>query len=594
MYEKEAFRQLRDEDTYKKLSFNPTSVFHAELSDILEEAFTDGLITKDLRDGLIPGAPRTPCLYLLPKVHKNLTCPSGRPIVSGNGGLTENIGKMLDFYLKPIVETLPSYLRDTGDILSKILNINMEPDMWLVTLDVESLYTSIKHADGMEAANFFLSNSDIDDHLNRLLLSLLEFALTHNFFIFKEALYLQLQGTAMGAAFAPSYACLFLGLWERKVFITDATPLSSNIHMWTRYIDDIFAIWQGTEKDLLKFVEELNINDSNIKLTCHYSRDSVNFLDVRIHRGEDDLLQSDLHRKETSVNTLLHSTSAHPRHLKNSIPYGQFLRAKRICSQETAYQKQAEDISNRFLDQGYSSRIVRRCKGRASQIDRTSLLKTKKESQTSNQVRFIATYSNKSKMVREILSKYWPIIKYDTTLTNCLTNQPSITYRRNKNLRDLLTHSYYKGQESKCTFGSKGPRWGFFPCRDCTACKNLERCFFCLSSDGSKEFRTTQHITCSSDHVVYYATCPCGLIYVGLTSRQLRVRIREHTRDIKAALNSSAYEFLKPIPRHFKEKHGCNSQLLMVRGIDRVLADGRGGDRKKTPCPVRGTVDSPH
>ncbi|XP_069586465.1 uncharacterized protein [Ranitomeya imitator] len=91
MYEKEAFRQLRDEDTYRRLSFNPTSVFQAELYDILDEAFTDGLITKDLRDGLIPDAPRTPCLYLLPKIHKNPMCPSGRPIVSGNGGLTENI-----------------------------------------------------------------------------------------------------------------------------------------------------------------------------------------------------------------------------------------------------------------------------------------------------------------------------------------------------------------------------------------------------------------------------------------------------------------------------------------------------------------------
>ncbi|CAJ0963758.1 unnamed protein product [Ranitomeya imitator] len=226
------------------------SKLQVELLDILEEAFIDGLITKDLRDGLVPDAPRTPCLYLLPKVHKNLTCPTGRPIVSGNGGLTENVGKMLDFYLKPIVETLPSYLRDTGDILSKISNINMEPDMLLVTLDVESLYTSIRHADGMEA----------------------------------EALYLQLQGTAMGAAFAPSYACLFLGLWERKIFITDATPLSSNVLMWARYIDDVFAIWQGTEKDLLKFIDDLNVNDSNIKLTCHYSRERIDFLDVCIRR----------------------------------------------------------------------------------------------------------------------------------------------------------------------------------------------------------------------------------------------------------------------------------------------------------------------
>ncbi|XP_073442412.1 uncharacterized protein [Dendrobates tinctorius] len=89
LYEKEAMRQLRDTTCYRRLSFNPTSVFQAELCEILEDAFQQGFISKEIKEGLIPASPRTPCLYLLPKVHKDLVSPPGRPIVSGNGSLNE-------------------------------------------------------------------------------------------------------------------------------------------------------------------------------------------------------------------------------------------------------------------------------------------------------------------------------------------------------------------------------------------------------------------------------------------------------------------------------------------------------------------------
>ncbi|CAJ0931577.1 unnamed protein product [Ranitomeya imitator] len=266
MYEKETFRQLKDSSCYKHLTFNPTSMYQNQLRDMVEQAFYNGTISKETMDGLIPETPRTPCLYLLPKVHKSTTHPPGRPIVSGGGGLCEQINKFLDFHLKPMVESLPSYIQDTGDVLRKLADKPLETEMWLVTFDVESLYTSIRHSDGIEAARYFLHMSTNDNDLIEFLLTLLEFALTHNFFMFKEVLYLQLQGTAMGAAFAPSYANLFMGSWERAIFLTDVIPLIEKVCTWVCFIDDIFVIWQGSETDLTSFIQLLNDNSLNIKL----------------------------------------------------------------------------------------------------------------------------------------------------------------------------------------------------------------------------------------------------------------------------------------------------------------------------------------
>ncbi|CAJ0944875.1 unnamed protein product [Ranitomeya imitator] len=87
----------------------------------------------------------------------------------------------------------------------------------------------------------------------------------------------------------------------------------------------------------------------------------------------------------------------------------------------------------------------------------------------------------------------------------------------------------------------------------------LQACSF-QSSDGKHTYTITQNITCNSIGVVYYAVCPCGKIYVGLTSRPLK-----NTR----------------VPRHFKRRHNSNAKLLKVIGIDKVYIDQRGGNWRK-------------
>ncbi|XP_077113029.1 uncharacterized protein LOC143768221 [Ranitomeya variabilis] len=477
MYEKEAYKQLNDPKCYKRLTFNPTSIYQSQLRDLIEQAFYNGTISKEIMDGLVPETPRTPCLYLLPKVHKSTINPPGRPIVSGGGGLCEQVNKYLDFYLKPLVEDLPSYIQDTGDVLRKLMDIQLEADMWLVTLDVESLYTSIRHNDGIEAVRGFLHMSSNDNDLIELLITLLEYALTHNYFMFKEVLYLQMQGTAMGAAFAPSYANLFMGSWERSIFLTDTIPLIEKVCTWVRFIDDIFVIWQGSEVDLISFIQLLNNNTLNIKLTHKYSQTCIDFLDTKIFKGEDGFLHTEIFRKETSVNSVLHAKSSHPRPLKDSIPYGQFLRCRRICSTEASFKTQSLELAQRFSQRGYSDRTIRQGWFKASNKSRCDLLKRKSRnfSNTQPMVRFISDYNEKWQPMRKALAKFWPIITSDPTLAKSIPAAPMITYRRSRNLKDLLVHSQYKGTTTHNLFNSRGPNWGFFPCKKCLACRNMDR-----------------------------------------------------------------------------------------------------------------------
>ena len=71
-------------------------------------------------------------------------------MVSNCGTPTEKISEYLDHHLKLVLQEL--YIKDTGDFLNKIKNINAFPEnAILVTADLIGLYPSIPHQAGLEA-----------------------------------------------------------------------------------------------------------------------------------------------------------------------------------------------------------------------------------------------------------------------------------------------------------------------------------------------------------------------------------------------------------------------------------------------------------
>ena len=108
----------------------------------------------------------------------------------------------------------------------------------------------------------------------------------------------QLQGTAIETKFASPYAILFLDYWDVKILNFSV----KKPHVWWRYIDDIFIIWQhGEEKYLIAVTQQL---------TAEYSLDKVNFLDVEVIRNRNKLL-TDLNLKPTDSHQHLEFSSCH-------------------------------------------------------------------------------------------------------------------------------------------------------------------------------------------------------------------------------------------------------------------------------------------
>ena len=105
--------------------------------------------------------------------------------------------------------------------------------------------------------------------------------------------------------------------------------------LWWRYIVDIFLVWTHGEEKLLEFVDFLNSAHHSIKVTVENSKEVVNLLDVQVIKQGNKVV-TDLYTKPTDTHhQLLHRSSCHSGHTKKGIPYGQALRIRRICSEDS-------------------------------------------------------------------------------------------------------------------------------------------------------------------------------------------------------------------------------------------------------------------
>lgn len=148
-YIREAMRQLNDGEVYVSLEGDPTEDMIEIINQRVRSLRSDGQISDStLEYLLVNSTAKAGRFYLLPKLHKK-GCP-GRPVISGCNTPTEKISAFVDHHLKPLVTSVPLYIKDTNDFLRKLIDIGTIPkEAILVTIDVVGLYPHIPHDEGL-------------------------------------------------------------------------------------------------------------------------------------------------------------------------------------------------------------------------------------------------------------------------------------------------------------------------------------------------------------------------------------------------------------------------------------------------------------
>lgn len=553
-YITEGLRQLSDVNFYRALTSDPTKTHWEQIEGSLAKLRDAGQIGKKVFEAIHTDKYRCPEFYLLPKIHKNQTPTPGRPIISGNGGPTEKISGFVDFCLKPLVPLITSFAQDTNHVLEYLREIDsLSPSALLVSLDVTSLYTNIPNEEGIQACRLSLMkhrqqyNVMETEISNDNILALLRMVLTLNNFKFNGKHYLQVGGTAMGTRVAPTFANIFMGYFEDKFVHT--YPIQPRL--WLRFIDDVLMIWEGGHESLMSFISYLNSRHKNIKFSHEISETEVSFLDLLISKKGDGTIRTSLYSKPTDANNYLHFTSAHNLSCKTGIPYSQFLRIKRICSEDVDFVSHSVTKALHMKRRGYPLELLTSAFEAVCQLDRSTLLKRNKKGRPEDlgpdngPMVGITTFHPSCKVFNRALRDNWNILGRSVTTESLSQKQLLVAYRRPKNLGDTLIRAKLSTSSDP---GTRVPKSRCIT-RDCRYCKVLDKTGTIISTTTGRSYQSRKNVTCKSSNLIYCITCNiCKSQYVGQTLRPFMKRAYAHHYSVVKDGDTS-------VARHFNGKN---------------------------------------
>ena len=293
--------------------------------------------------GSLPGK-----LYGMCKVHKN-GYPM-RPVISMLNTAEYNLAKWLDDYIKPNIPTTYS-VASTEEFLENLRKSVFDPQDKIVSFDVVSLFTNIPLAETIDIVvdTLYSDRSKSVPPVDRIIFKrLLEIA-TGGMFVYKDALYKQVDGVAMGSPLGPSLANFFLGhIEQNKLFQNDDFyPI-----VYLRYVDDILAVFEE-ESTYHKFFELLNKQHPNLKFTVDEATEhSFPFLNVNIVIS-GSTVETWVFRKKTHTNVLLNFTAVVPTFWKTGIIKCLLSNARKICTSEVLFKSEVDKLRMMFAANGY-------------------------------------------------------------------------------------------------------------------------------------------------------------------------------------------------------------------------------------------------
>ena len=242
-------------------------------------------------------------------MHK-INVPS-RPVISMIDSPQFGLAKFLDSVIKPCIPG--NYmLASTHEFTRKLTNSPLSDSYNMVSFDIVSLFTNVPREDVIDLACHYVYESDqvckprFDRKHFRKLLSMA----TSGEFLYKEQLYRQVDGVAMGSPLGPTLANLFLAHLENEWL---ALPRNKHVPLvYFRYVDDIFCIFDKSTQNHEEFLKFLNSRHPNLKFTCEIGPDSLSFLDVTVNI-ENSIPSFSIFRKQTYTGLLMNFASVCPR-----------------------------------------------------------------------------------------------------------------------------------------------------------------------------------------------------------------------------------------------------------------------------------------
>ena len=277
--------------------------------------------------------------------------------------------------------------------------------------------------------------------------------------------------------------------------------------------------------DIQKFIDAFCSFHPAVQFTFDIGK-KVSFLDISISVESENLVTT-VYYKPTDSHSYLHYKSNHSRACKDAIPYSQFLRLRRLCSDDNDFDQKCKEMCVFFLSKDYPLAVVSKCLEKAKHTSRNDLLHNDTSSKLADhKLPLILDFNSYNCKVMSIVkNNFFAFLSEDEDIGKMFENNIVCSYSNERSLSKYLVRS-------KLTFDNEIP--GTFRCNRpvCNTCDFVSHVTVVTGTYNS--FYIRRSFTCTSENVVYCIICSkCGHLYIGETGRRLGDRFREHLSDIR-------------------------------------------------------------
>ena len=305
---------------------------------------------------------RFPRFRMTLKVHK--TPYKFRPIVCCAGTFLNCLSKWVDYHLQKLKRFIPSYLKDSGDLLDHLSSFHRLPyNAFLFTADAQSMYTNIDTDHALQVIGEWLdelqsSGKLADNGLSTFPVEAIKEALAlvmkNNIFEFGDMYFQQLTGTAMGTSSACMWATIYFAIHETFLLNKYADALL----LYKRFIDDMKGIWIGSIQQYEEFQTDTD-NFGSLRWDFSPLTRSVNFLDLTISIGPSQTIITKTYQKPINLYQYLPPHSAHAPTIMKGVAYSLLKQYKRQNTLESDYIHFCRLLFIRHVQRGWDRAIMK-------------------------------------------------------------------------------------------------------------------------------------------------------------------------------------------------------------------------------------------
>lgn len=368
-----------------------------------------------------------------------------RPIVCCAGTWMNAWSKWLDYWLQKLKPFVPTYTRDSQQLLDELRELDLPPNAILSTADANAMYNNIDTEHAIQVITWWLDELQPDLPQGFPIEAVkfaMEVIMRNNIFEWGDLYFLQLLGTAMGTSAAVMWATLYYGYHEVHTLIP---RYNNNLFYFRRFIDDIFLIWLRDGTDAwANFCSDVN-NFGILTWDIDEQSTSVNFLDLTL-TIVDGKIESRTYQKAMNLYLYLPPSSAHSENVLKGTVYGLIRRYYLQNTHRSDYIYFVRLLFRRLLTRGWNreyiySLILEVCNKLESRDKQNLMLESTTQPDNEDEMLFLHFVFHPDDISRLSIRQHYNKHCQQLFKAELGVERPTIAYSRPRNLGDILTQA---------------------------------------------------------------------------------------------------------------------------------------------------------